>query len=194
MKTKGFTLVEVLVVMSIIALLALVTFPVFRQSVSQAKNTNCLSNVRQLVVAQLLYYEDWQAFSGEPSGSPATVKRLGGVLFECPAAEVSWRKTNSYVNLMMPMDADPAPGETKRQAEKYASDVLECFEKRAGSFPVVLDQNHATEKETYRGSGSQFVLVGRQSGTVERVPKARIDDVYAGRNVPCDPSVILYNF
>jgi prepilin-type N-terminal cleavage/methylation domain-containing protein len=52
---RAFTLVELLVVIGIIAILAAILFPVFAQSKLQAKKATSLSNVRQLVVADLLY-------------------------------------------------------------------------------------------------------------------------------------------
>jgi len=55
---KAFTLIELLVVIAIIAILAAILFPVFAQAKSAAKNTQNLSNVKQVVLAELMYAGD----------------------------------------------------------------------------------------------------------------------------------------
>ena len=54
----GFTLIELLVVIAIIAILAAILFPVFAQAREKARQTSCLSNVKQLALAFLMYAQD----------------------------------------------------------------------------------------------------------------------------------------
>jgi prepilin-type N-terminal cleavage/methylation domain-containing protein len=54
----GFTLFELLVVIAIIALLAAILFPVFAQAREKARQTSCLSNLKQLGTAMLMYSAD----------------------------------------------------------------------------------------------------------------------------------------
>ena len=54
----GFTLIELLVVIAIISILAAILFPAFVQAKVSAYSTTCLSNVRQVSLAQTFYLQD----------------------------------------------------------------------------------------------------------------------------------------
>jgi prepilin-type N-terminal cleavage/methylation domain-containing protein/prepilin-type processing-associated H-X9-DG protein len=57
---KGaFTLIELLVVIAIIAILAAILFPVFAQAREKARQTSCLSNIKQLAMAVNMYVQDY---------------------------------------------------------------------------------------------------------------------------------------
>ncbi len=59
MKRGGFTLIELLVVIAIIAILAAILFPVFARARERARQTSCLSNLRQIGVAHMMYAQDY---------------------------------------------------------------------------------------------------------------------------------------
>jgi prepilin-type N-terminal cleavage/methylation domain-containing protein len=56
---RGFTLIELLVVIAIIAILAAILFPVFAQAREKARAATCLSNLKQLGTASIMYTQDW---------------------------------------------------------------------------------------------------------------------------------------
>ena len=59
MPKRGFTLIELLVVIAIIAILAAILFPVFAQAREKARQTQCLSNLRQNIQSVLMYTNDY---------------------------------------------------------------------------------------------------------------------------------------
>jgi prepilin-type N-terminal cleavage/methylation domain-containing protein len=60
MKRKhGFTLIELLVVIAIIAILAAILFPVFAQAREKARQVGCLSNLKQMGTATMMYVQDY---------------------------------------------------------------------------------------------------------------------------------------
>jgi prepilin-type N-terminal cleavage/methylation domain-containing protein/prepilin-type processing-associated H-X9-DG protein len=58
MRRKGFTLIELLVVIAIIAILAAILFPVFAKAREKARQTSCLSNLKQLMLGMMMYRDD----------------------------------------------------------------------------------------------------------------------------------------
>jgi len=70
MKRQGFTLIELLVVIAVVAILAAFLFPVFSRVRERARQTQCLSNLRQLGLATFQYAQDSDdryPYGGDPS-------------------------------------------------------------------------------------------------------------------------------
>jgi prepilin-type processing-associated H-X9-DG protein/prepilin-type N-terminal cleavage/methylation domain-containing protein len=55
----GFTLVELLVVLAVLTVLAALLLPVLARAREEARRVTCLSNLRQIGQAYLLYTQDW---------------------------------------------------------------------------------------------------------------------------------------
>ena len=56
---RGFTLIELLVVIAIIAILAAILFPVFARAREKARQSSCLSNLKQIGTASMMYAQDY---------------------------------------------------------------------------------------------------------------------------------------
>ncbi len=92
----GFTLVELLTVIAIIALLAAILFPVFASARAKGRDATCLSNLHQIGLALQAYGTDWgERFplaNNRPStdGPPGLPTVLGTYvrnsrIFRCPS-------------------------------------------------------------------------------------------------------------
>lgn len=75
MKDKGLTLIEVLVVITIIALLSTIAIPVMQKSKDQGKGLLCANNLRQLGLAMSVYAQEKttypEGFCGDPICHPS---------------------------------------------------------------------------------------------------------------------------
>ncbi len=111
---SGFTLIELLVVIAIIAILAAILFPVFAQVRDKARSIACMSNLKEIALARIMYTQDydevfpptrmgttsgctWNCYDpGQPSGGTwreaiqPYIKSVG--VWHCPddSANVGW--------------------------------------------------------------------------------------------------------
>ncbi len=116
MRRSGFTLIELLVVIAIIAILAAILFPVFARAREKARQTSCMSNMKQLATSARMYSSDYDSrivpysLGGDPGGAPVFWDRLqpyvkNEQIFDCPStsqdgAASRWRRDYGLNNYM----------------------------------------------------------------------------------------------
>lgn len=147
---RGFTLVELLVVIGIIALLISILLPSLNKARAAAQTIKCSSNLRQIAQAMQLYLNDskgvlppstvgsgavgepWPGgflwcnvlvknrYIASPSGDQAGVNRKSSGVFTCPSANDD---TDSSNNFSLATYAGPAAGVAPSNGDnnKYAS-------------------------------------------------------------------------
>ncbi len=69
---EAFTLIELLVVIAIISVLAAILFPVFSQAREKARQTSCISNIKQIGLAAVLYSQDYDELVAPAEMRPFT--------------------------------------------------------------------------------------------------------------------------
>ena len=119
---KGFTLIELLVVIAIIAILAAILFPVFARAREKARQTSCLSNVKQISLGILMYVQDYDErfpFLYESANSPRTgliqitqPYIMNWDVHDCPSSNATTsvgsylgHRSYAYNSRLMPHDA-----------------------------------------------------------------------------------------
>lgn len=94
MKRRGFTLIELTFVISIIAILAAILFPVFAGARESARRTSCASNLSQIGVALNMYAQNYDGHYPSKNNEFGPVYRYvhDTDIFYCPSdsAERYW--------------------------------------------------------------------------------------------------------
>ena len=89
MNRKGFTLIELMIVVVIIGILSSIAIPKFKSVKEQANASACRCNMRSLGSAEALYYAQHSVFSNVDNLSGSGVMGNANLL-ECPTAGIRY--------------------------------------------------------------------------------------------------------
>lgn len=81
---RGFTLLEMMVVVAIIAILAGILIPNFTRARAQAGMSACMANEKTIATALELYYTDNQKYPASANVDATFVKTMNGYMNQIP--------------------------------------------------------------------------------------------------------------
>jgi prepilin-type N-terminal cleavage/methylation domain-containing protein/prepilin-type processing-associated H-X9-DG protein len=136
--SRGFTLIELLVVIAIIAILAAILFPVFAQAREKARQITCVSNMKQIGTATMMYLQDYDetypAGSNPPGAPPSTVPTASSMFY--PGTATTWETMKTTDGVL--------------QASRSVSYLLQPYIKNQGIFQDPSDP----QGQKYCGTGA----------------------------------------
>ncbi len=173
---NGYTLIELLVVMTIIGLLAALLFPVFAGAREQARQTVCVSNLRQIGLAIQMYQADHSGVLPETFGDTneiAAENRLSldpllpyehaPAIYHCPDA---------------PYHEDGLSGTFGKVYLDYnyrVSELLDCSQWLipCGIPSAVMkpEPMSVLVEDLQHGNSERLYIILRENGSVSRVPE-----------------------
>jgi prepilin-type N-terminal cleavage/methylation domain-containing protein/prepilin-type processing-associated H-X9-DG protein len=174
-RPRGFTLIEMLVVIAIIAILAAILFPVYARVRDSARRIRCMSNVKQIATATIMYTADWGLYpwQGSPSqprvpigdGDFTALVELaheyvrGPKIFRCPGDRTEVDEiTNGILNETNSARAsyDTAFSVLRKPPKEEHGDPLaisEGYVKDPSSFPMWWDYRGGTTPAMVQAMG-----------------------------------------
>jgi prepilin-type N-terminal cleavage/methylation domain-containing protein len=157
-KNRGFTLIELLVVIAIIAILAAILFPVFARAREAARKATCISNVKQITLACIMYAQDYDevlpaavgddndgtAHAVDPADSNQLIDDLESKYTTTPDARHMWQLVDLVLPYCKSVDIFNCPTLTRREPDyKVAMIVMPT------SDPFIPGVRKATQSGSY---------------------------------------------
>jgi prepilin-type N-terminal cleavage/methylation domain-containing protein len=169
----AFTLIELLVVIAIIAILAAILFPVFAKAREKARQTACISNVKQIGMGWMMYVQDYdERFppNNSPNAPGSEWMMRPGAAFPC--------KPCRPINRVTGQPYDPRPF-----AQPYikSNDLFKC--PSDNGIPTTIAAEPSQGQPIWKFEGTSYCLntVVNRLGTLAAIPEPA--DTYMGAEV-----------
>lgn len=190
----GFTLVELLVVIAVLAILATLTLPGMRATFDRTHSVQCTSNMKQMGIAVQLFVEDHGGVLPGTSHGISWVDSLGLYLGKdfigrCPAVPdhrarmtYGWNDCLATNGVGMRQSACRAPFETIAAAELAIDQTSEHFHfsgARGGATRLTANQFKAEVNVAAHGAGANYLFV---DGHVETLAWTEVQHRLAQNN------------
>ena len=172
----GVTMAEILTVLVIIAILSGLLMSIISSAKSKAKETVCISNLRQIYTAVSLYQSDLGEYPPNSLAFPG-LKPYYRTLLHCPASREDLSGEYDYKLV--------ASGPV---GSKYQDKLDRCIAIVGTNIPIILDTNHLFRTNP---SDQYTVLFARENGAV--VSKV-FKNVASRVHGPCEALGLPYFF
>ena len=161
--TAGFTLVELLTVIAIIAILMGILFPTIGSAIESAKKTQAKSDCLQIVNAVKAYYTEYGKYplaTADTTYNGSTQAELLDIL-RAPSSQTAWVTNNprKIVFLEVPAAKNLNQPETKQKAG--ISSTRKWLDPWGNPYQVMIDGNYDNSlANPYTNAGSALLSTG----------------------------------
>ena len=153
---SGFTLIELLVVIAIIAILSAILFPVFAQAREKARQTSCLSNMKQIGLALMQYSQDYDELyplatneinPDDPTKAPVYMYDITWVRTIQPYI----KNTQVFVCPSTKTDLEPDSTSIPAESGKYSGSITSVVKGKATRQGPIWDYGIPSRARAYLG-------------------------------------------